>query len=91
MRRGHIDQGVAQGDNFQTRHVRHFGISILGTLKGMLPCDKNLEIKTCKPPSVSMRFKYRSTNRILSEDLGSGMTVRCEEEMSALSWGVNVH
>jgi hypothetical protein len=30
-------------------------------------------------------------DRILSEDPGSGLTVRCEEEMSALSWGMNAH
>jgi hypothetical protein len=29
--------------------------------------------------------------RILSEDPGSGMTVRCEVEMPALRWGANAH
>jgi hypothetical protein len=28
--------------------------------------------------------------RILSEDPGSGMIVRCEVEMLALRWGMNV-
>jgi hypothetical protein len=29
--------------------------------------------------------------RILSEDIGSGMTFRCEVEIPASRWGVNVH
>jgi hypothetical protein len=35
--------------------------------------------------STSLNLYKRLTNRILSEDPGSRMTVRCEEEMSALS------
>jgi hypothetical protein len=29
--------------------------------------------------------------RILLEDPGSGMTIRCEVEMLALRWGPNAH
>jgi hypothetical protein len=39
-----------------------------GHRRACFPVPTNPEIKTCKPPPVSMRVKYRSTDEILSED-----------------------